>query len=528
MIAARLTLAALLLLIGSAAMPANAAPKRGGELVYARFADSLFLDPVINDSNADIWILTNLYDTLLEPSADGKGLTPGLAQSWTLSDDKLTMTLMLRPGIEFSDGTPIAASDVKFSLDRARDPKAGQWGFLLEAITEIETPASNQVVLHLGRPDPTLPAALATFNTGIMPERAFMASPGKTMAEKADAFAKHPIGSGPFMLTDWHQNVVMHLARNPHYWADGEDGKKLPYLDGIRFEIIPDDATRILKLQGGEIDGAEMIPLARVGELASDPAINMVLFPSTKVDYLTFMVRPSLKDGTPNPLSDTRVRQALNYALDKDAFIQVVGFGHGKATESYMSSVTPFAVLNGPLYPYDPDKAKSLLAAAGYEKGFHLSILVRAGGADDVAVASVAQQMWGEIGVDLSLELVDAATLTARYRAGDFQLRTGAWTDDIADPNEITSYFAYSPNIECQHSGFEDKEINAEFEASQHETDPAKRAQLFRDIQARYIAAAPIAFLFESPYAVALSNSVKGFVQIPLGNNMFAATYLER
>jgi peptide/nickel transport system substrate-binding protein len=522
----RLKILVVLPLVLGIAGGAGAAPVRGGQMIYARAVDSLFLDPVLNDANADIWVLTNLYDTLLQPSADGKSVVPGLASGYSLAPDGLSMELTLRPNIKFTDGTPILASDVKFSLDRARDPKAGEWNFMLASIQAIEAPVPDRVVLRLAHPDPTLPAALATFNAGILPERAFMAEPGATMEEKANRFALHPIGSGPFRFVEWHRNLFMQLERNPYYWAPGADGKPLPYLDALRFEIVPDDATRILKLQGAEVDGAEFIPLARAAELAGDPELRMELFPSTETTYVTLQTRPKLKDGTPNPLSDVRVRQALNYALDKDAFIHVVNFGKGTPMRSFIPSTTPLALTDAPLYPFDPAKAKALLAEAGFAQGFDMSIMLRAGSANEIAIASVAQQMWGEIGVRLTLEQLDNASETARYRAADFQARVGGWTNDIADPSEVTSYFAYSPNIQSQHSGFDDPVINADFESGQHETDPARRAALYREIQERFAAAAPIAFLYESPYAVALRKPVHGFVQIPLGNNIFTATTL--
>jgi peptide/nickel transport system substrate-binding protein len=115
------------------------AQTRGGKMVYARYADSLFLDPVLNDANVDIWILTNLYDTLLQPTADGKGINPGLATEYKVADDGLTFTLTLRKGIKFSDGSPITVDDVKWSLDRAKDPKEGIWNFILESVDTVET-----------------------------------------------------------------------------------------------------------------------------------------------------------------------------------------------------------------------------------------------------------------------------------------------------------------------------------------------------------------------------------------------------
>src|SRR3954469_7107685 len=179
------------------------AQTRGGKMVYARYADSLFLDPVLNDANVDIWILTNLYDTLLQPTADGKGTNPGLATEYKVADDGLTFTLTLRKGTKFSDGSEITVDDVKWSLDRAKDPKEGIWNFILESIDTVETKGDDTVILHLKHPDPTLAAGLATFNTGIMPMKLFEAAPGATSEEKAKAFAEHPVGSGPFMFESW-------------------------------------------------------------------------------------------------------------------------------------------------------------------------------------------------------------------------------------------------------------------------------------------------------------------------------------
>jgi peptide/nickel transport system substrate-binding protein len=501
---------------------------RGGTLTYARYADSLLLDPVFNDANVDIWILTNLYDTLLQPTADGKDVQPGLATDYSVSDDGMTFTLKLRQGTKFSDGSPITVDDVKWSLDRARNPDNHIWGFTLEGIDNIEVSGSDTIILHLKHPDPTLTSALATFNSAIMPQKLYEAAPGATEEEKAKAFAEHPIGSGPFMFDSWQRGTEMVIKRNPYYWQMGEDGKPLPYLDEVRFVVIPDDATRILKLQAGEVDGAEFIPYARVAELKNDPNLDMELFPSTRVQYLTVNVRPTLKDGKPNVLADPKVRQALNYAIDKEAVAKIVTFGIGKPMVSFMSSATPMAVNNGPVYPYDVEKAKALLKEAGVAEGTEVSCMGLAGNADETAILSTIQAMWAQVGVKLNVEYLDNATRTARYRAADFQMRVAAWTDDIADPSEITSYFAYFPNIESLHGGWQDKKVDDLFVQSQKEMDKAKRAEMYKEIQQTYIEAAPIMFLYQSPYPVALRKQVKGFNQIPLGNNIFSGAYVEQ
>ncbi|WP_299819660.1 ABC transporter substrate-binding protein [uncultured Jannaschia sp.] len=521
---AKVLAAAATVLMGTTALVQ--AQERGGVMTFGRYADSLFLDPVLNDANVDIWILSNMYDTLLLPTADGQSVEAGLATDWSVSDDGTVVTLTLRDGITFSDGSPITTEDVIWSLDRARNPDNGIWNFLLSAVSEVTAPDDTTIEIQLSQPDPAILPALSVFNTAILPKDAFEAMPGETDLEKATAFAENPIGSGPFVLESWDRGSTLKLVKNEHYWADGEDGEKLPYLDGVTFEIIPDDATRILRLQSGEIDGAELIPFARVAELEADPNIDMELFPSTRVADIILNVRPEL-DGEANPLSDEKVRQAMNYATNKDAIIQVVTFGVGTPTSSYMSSTTPLHTGDGAVFPYDLEQAQRLMSESEYPDGFSASILTLAGNQDELGIATALQQMWSQIGIDLEIEQVDNATRTEQYRNGTFQMRAGAWTNDIADPSQITSYFAYSPTIDALHSGWKSEEVDSLFEASQSEMDEETRAEQYARIQEIYNQTGPIILLYETPYPVALQQNVKGFYQIPLGNNIFRETYLE-
>ena len=507
---------------------AAADPVRGGTLVFGRNFDSQFLDPVLNELNVDIWVLTNLYTSLILPTPDAKGLRPGLATEWHASEDGKTFTLKLRPGVKFADGSPLTTDDVVWSLNRARDPKEGVWNFLLASIQTVSAQGDDTIVLGLKTPDPSLPAALATFNSGIMPHKLFEAARGGTEDEKAHSFAEHPIGTGPFVLASWQRGSKMVLKRNPYYWADGADGKKLPYLDAVDMQVGPDAATRILQLQGGQIDASEFIPYERVKELQADPKLTMALFPSTKTDYLQLNARPKLLDGTSNPLSDVRVRQALNYAINKQAIIGIVTHGLGKPMRSYVPSATPLFADQGSAYPYDMAKAKALLAEAGLSGGFPLQVMAKSGKADDISTLAAVQQMWAPLGIKLTIQQQDEATQDARTHKGDFQLNASYWTNDIADPSEVTAYFAYYPNNHNNYSEWQDPEIDKLFEASQVQQDPTKRADEYKQIQALYMRDAPILFLYESPFAAAMRKQVKGFYQLPLGNDVFETAYVEK
>src|SRR5262249_54213665 len=152
-----------------------------------------------------------------------------------------------------------------------------------------------------------------------------------------------------------------------------------------------------------------------------------------------------------------------------------------------------------------------LMKEAGLENGVDITIDTVAGNADAAAEVSAIQQMWAAIGVRLKVQLYDSATGVAKYRASDFQMRTGTWTNDINDPSQVVSYMAYFPAYEANRSGFNDAELNSTFEKSQVETDATKRAALFRRIQEIYVDAAPMVFLLDAPYAVALDKKTQGF-----------------
>jgi peptide/nickel transport system substrate-binding protein len=474
-------------------------------------------------------MVTNLYDTLLRTEADGKTITTGLASDYNVSEDGMSVTLTLRDGIKFSDGSPIEGKDIVFSLTRASNPDLSPWAGLLGSIESVEADG-NKVTISLKNPDPTIVLMLATFNTAIVSADAFDAAAGETDQEKAANLAIDGfVGSGPFVMQSHQRGTLMQFAANEHYWREGEDGKPLPYLDGINFLVIPDDATRILKLQAGEVDAAEFIPFARVSELEADPNINMELFPSTRIIYSPMNTRPERADGSPNPLSDVRLRQALNYATNKEALVQLVLHGAGKPVSSgLMASTTQLATDNGPIYQYDLEKAKALIAEAGVAEGTELTLTTLAGSADDGIIFAALQQMWGDAGIKLKVEQVDGPTRGAKNRSGEFDIHTYGWVNDVNDPAQVAGWLGYHPTAKAVGTGWNNDEFNALYEASNTEIDPAKRAEQYARMQEIYNEEAPLLFMYETPFAVALSPSVRGYVQTPLGNNEFASAWIDR
>ncbi|NDW54644.1 ABC transporter substrate-binding protein [Aliiroseovarius sp. PrR006] len=507
------------------------AQERGGTMNFARYDGSRLIDPIYADRNPDIWMVGSLFDTLLRPSADGNSVVSGLAESHAVSADGKTVTLTLREGLKFADGTALTGEDVVFSLERARNPDLSPWAGLLGSVNNVAV-EGREVTLTLNTPDPTILSMLATFNTAIVSKAVFDAAEGATDQEKSAAiFAAGGagVGSGPFFLCGFEQGASMNFCANEHYWKMGADGKPLPYLEGVNFQIIPDDATRILKLQAGEVDAAEFIPFSRVAELEADPAINMNLYPSTRIIYSPINTRDIRADGSANPLADVRVRQAINYATNKDALIGLVLQGSGKPmTSPLMAAATQLATDQGPLYGYDMEKAQALIAEAGLEQGTEITFTTLAGSADDSTIFAALQQMWAPLGIKLSVEQVDGATRGAKNRSGEFDIHTYGWVNDVNDPSQVVGWLGHTPTANAVGTGWENAEFNGLFEASAVEIDPAKRAEQYATMQALYAKAAPLLFMYETPFAVAVSNAVDGYVQTPLGNNIFEEASVSR
>jgi len=519
-----------LALATSLAVPALA-QERGGTLNFARYDGSRLIDPIYADRNPDIWMVGSLFDTLLRGSADGNSVEAGLAEAHSVSDDGKTVSLTLRDGILFADGSPMSGEDVVFSLDRARNADLSPWAGLLGSIDTVSADG-NEITIALSAPDPTILSMLATFNTAIVSKAAFDAAGGETDQDKSAAiFASTSagVGSGPFYLCGFEQGASMDFCANENYWRMGADGKPLPYLEGVHFEIIPDDATRILSLQAGEVDAAEFIPFSRVSELEADPNISMQLYPSTRIIYSPINTRDTRADGSPNPLADARVRQALNYGTNKDALIGVVLHGAGQPMSSpLMAKATQYAANLSPLYAYDIDKAKALIAEAGLENGTEVTLTTLAGSADDATIFAALQQMWGELGIELVVEQVDGATRGAKNRSGEFDIHTYGWVNDVNDPSQVVGWLGYTPTANAVGTGWENPEFNTLFEEAANEMDPEARKAKFAKMQEIYAEAAPLLFMYETPFAVALGTAVEGYVQTPLGNNIFDEATVSR
>jgi peptide/nickel transport system substrate-binding protein len=488
----------------SVAQPtAASAGAAGGTFVFSRASDSDNLDPVTQDGNIDIWIFMSIYDQLVRVNEAGTALEPGLAEKWEVSPDGLTYTFHLRKGVTFSDGTPLKASDVKFSVNRAKTNKKSGWTFTLEPLKDIATPDDSTVVMTLSQPWAPFLSDIAMFNSSIMSE-AFVTKIGE------EKLVEQTLGTGPFVLAEWKKGEYITLKKNDKYWDKG-----LPYLDQLKITVVPDDNNHILQLQGGEIDGMYDVPLNRVGDLEKDDKLTVNKFVSTYNNFIALNTRNA-------PLNDVKVRQALNYATDKQALIKVVTFGIGEVSNSFMPNGALYWNKDQVGYPFDLDKAKALIKGSSIPSGGKIAIQVQAGMQQSLQLATALKDMWSKIGIDLDIQQLEQAVVSDNYRNNKYEAYATGWTNDIIDPDELVSYAILPEQVQNYHTGWTNQEAIDLANKGRAVLDDAERRKIYYRIQEIHMQDAPFVYLYVIPYVDVVKKSVKGFFHHPMGQWVFS------
>jgi peptide/nickel transport system substrate-binding protein len=457
--------------------------------------DALTLDPIASSDNPSIWSELLIFDQLVRPSADGKALTPALAEKWTVSPDGLEYDFTLRDA-KFSNGDPVTADDVVFSLQRAAGEKS-DWARFFKPITHYEVVDAKTIRMKLDKPFTPMLNNLALFSGSIVP---------KKLVESDPNFFTHPIGSGPFKLVDWHKGEKMTFAKNENYWQKGK-----PAIDGAEVQIIAEDNARVLKLQAGEVDAIINVPYNQMSQLAANSDLKTGTADVFRIELVQL-------NTTKKPFDDARVRQALNYAIDEDALIKGVLYGHGKPA---VSAIPIMAHHNEELkpYPLDIDKAKKLLDEAGYAKGFTAKLLVPAGDVTYRQVATVLQDAWKKIGANIEIDAIEGSTQYSTTKAGNYEMSLSYATSDTIDPDQLVGFTSVNPErANAFHTQWHDDRVNELYALERRTLDGPDRAKQFQEIEARVHDAAPFVFLYHAQATYATRANVDGFAVLPTSN----------
>jgi peptide/nickel transport system substrate-binding protein len=481
---------------GGATAPASSAAAlapagKGKILRMSRNAEPGF--PFIgwsSEDNASEFTMLNIYDGLVRPTKDGQGVEPALATKWETSADGKTWTFTLRDA-KFSDGKALVAADVKASLDMCRMGPKTQWKDTYKAIADVQAVDDKTVKIVLSQPHPPLLAELAMWTAQTMP--ADMA-----LAVDQDGYNTYKTrGTGAYYCEGWKKGDTMVLKKNPNYWK-GNNGP-----DEVHIDYIPDDNSRVLKLQGGETDVVDFVPLSQIQSLNQGNTKAQAFVIQT---YFTLPMNITFK-----PLDDKNVRQALNYALDKEAILKAVFFGQGKFQNSPIPPGTYWdKTLKG--YPFDLEKAKQLMAASSAPKGFTFEQSIASGNNVAQQIATIAKDQWAKIGVTVNISQVESSALSANRKAGSVMAWTGGWTNDMSDPTEVANRVLRGGTSTLgAYTRYNNPALNSLIDTADLEQDPKKREMLYDQVQQMYLDDAPQVFVAYPPATAAWQSAVTGF-----------------
>jgi len=492
-------------------------------LIFGRGGDSVALDPSIVTDGESLNVTKNIFDTLLDYEDGNTNVKPALATEWTVSPDGLEYTFKLRQGVKFHDGTDFNADAVVFNFMRWLDPK-NEYRFPEQSFDYFNDmfggtlDQEGHVIAKVEAVDPytvkfTLTRPQAPFIQNIAMSPFAIASPDAIKKYK-EKFLENPVGTGPFIFVEWKRNDSITLKKNPNYWEAGK-----PYLDKLIFRSIPDNSARFTALQSGEIDLMDGLNPDDVKSVESNPDLQLFKRPSMNVGYLGFNVEKP-------PFDNPKVRVALNYAVNKEGLIQA--FYNGLAIPAKNPMPPSIWGYNDKIqdYPYDLEKAKQLLAEAGYPNGFEAELwampVPRPYMPNGQKIAEALQADFAKIGVKVKIVTMEWATYLAETKTGKQGMYLLGWTGDNGDPDNFIYVLLDQDNIDgSNRSRFKNQEFHDLLIKAQTVTDKAERTKLYEQAQEIFHKEAPWVPLVHSTPVLAGKANVTGFNPHPTGSDKF-------
>jgi peptide/nickel transport system substrate-binding protein len=483
---------------GAATAPAGAGGGGGGTLKYARTTGPTSLDPHNTIVSGDVYTLDQIFEPLYITDVKG-ALQPHLATGHTVSADALTYTFALRQGVTFSDGSPLTAKDVVFSLLRSRDNADGPLSFLDSAIKTVTAKDELTVVVGLKQPWAPLISDISAFSNSIVPDKL----QGKAPAE----FFQAPIGSGPFVLKTWNKGGTVVLARNTKYWQSG-----LPYLDSVEFSIVSDDNQLVQQLQGSQVDVIDSVPPANVADIKSNTALTLINATQWSVDLLLFNEKV-------DKFADRHVRRAISHLVNRKQIAQAATFGTAAPADSFFPPSLQYYDGTITVLGYDVAAARAEMAQSKFPAGFTTEILVPASNQSWNQTAQILQEALKAVDITVKIRSIETAAYKEAFKKFDYEIFINNAINDISDPDEMASFEIDNVNggsTSFWTSYHNPAAIKLVVEA-EAELDDTKRKALYRQIQQTVADDVPYVPLTYPPVLKALRNTVTGFEVNPAG-----------
>jgi peptide/nickel transport system substrate-binding protein len=482
----------------------------GGELTFALATSPDSLDPHRSGLAVAVRVIRTIHDSLVVQDENGE-IKPWLATSWEISEDGLTYTFRLREDVKFHDGTPFNAEAVKYNFDRIIKPetKARNVVALLRPYESSEVLDEYTIRVRLFEPSSAFLGNLSQALLGIV-------SP--TAAEKyGEDLVRNPVGTGPFKFVSWSENASITVERNDEYhWApETVHNAGAPYLDRITFHIIPEEATRIGSVQGGQVLAAETVPPQNIASLENDPKIRIFKTRTNGLPYTLFI------NQSREPWNELKARQALLYGVNVDAIIKSLYLGtYERAWSPLAPGMLGYNKALENSFSYDPAKAAALLDELGWKPGadgirekdgkkLTLRYVEQSPNREKRNdIAAMIQQQLKQIGINVNVEITkDYRTVV--FENGDYDLYGNSQVN--SDPEALRSFYhSSSSSIAGRQSlsGLKDPVVDRLLDEGNVETDTEKRIKIYEQVQQEIMDRAAIIPIYVFPYTVAASRSV--------------------
>ncbi|QRN36862.1 glutathione ABC transporter substrate-binding protein GsiB [Pectobacterium carotovorum] len=460
------------------------------------------LDPYDANDSLSQTVAKSFYQGLFGFDKDMK-LVNVLADSYDVSPDGLTYTVKLHPGVKFHDGSAFNAAAVKMNLDRASNPDNRLKRYNLFKMID-KTEAVDDLTVKI-----TLKTPFSAFVNNLAHPAAVMISPA-ALKQYGKEIGFHPVGTGPYRFVAWNQTDFVKVEKFNGYWKAG-----LPKLDSITWRPVVDNNTRAALLQTGEAQFAYPIPFEQAKVLEKNDKLALVASPSILHRYISMNV-------TQKPFDNPKVREALNYAINKEALIKVAFSGYATPAEGPLPSSIDYSVKYHP-WPYDPAKARELLKEAGYPDGFTTTLWSSHNHSTAQKVLQFTQQQLAQVGVKVQVTAMDAGQRAAEVE-GKGVKETGVrlfytgWSASTGEADwALSPLFATAswPPAQFNTAFYSNPQVDADLANALKTTDRTEKQKLYKDAQDKIWADAPWIFLATERLVSANSKKLTGFYVMP-------------